>query len=77
MILGSLLLFSIKKKAGTYEQPRLGHLFIYRELARGCRLAVGSTGKETDKAFERHPGLFAILFLHLASTLPKQQLLGI
>ncbi len=33
--------------------------------------------KRPIKAFERHPGLFAILFLHLASTLPKQQLLGI
>ena len=76
MILGSLLLFSIKKQAGTYEQPRLG-TFSYTENWRA------DAGLRSDPPAKRPIKRSSVIlacspfFLHLATTLPKQQLLGI
>ena len=76
-ILGRILAFPIKNKAGAYEQSGLGNFLNSRKLLDVGRLAFGIRGKESDKLFERLPCLFPLLFLHLANSPPKQQVLTV
>jgi hypothetical protein len=76
-ILGRILTFPIKNKAGAYEQPGLGNFLNSRKLLDVGRLALGTGGKESDKLFERLSCLFPLLFLHLTNSPPKQQVLTV